>query len=85
MKSRIERPDMKSWFKARIDYHTRGMLATTQGRRPEGVYQIIGDVTSREIKVIMIDGSEYFWKGGEYSSRKTHGCYAPLMPKPVRA
>ena len=74
------RPDMREYFKARIDWHVRGMLARSASY-PSGVARVAGDVTDRLIVVTMRDGSVFTWTGGEYSARKVNGCYAPLMPK----
>ena len=79
------RPNMKPYFRARIDYHVNGVLARTSlPRPPAGVVRIKGDVTDREITVVMNDGTEFRYEGGRYASRKVNGCYAPLMPKPVK-
>jgi hypothetical protein len=78
-----KRPDMRPYFRARIDWHVNGMLARTRVDRPAGVDRVRGDVTDRDIVVVMRDGTEWRWTGGEYASRKVNGCYAPLMPRPV--
>lgn len=78
-----KRPDMRDYFRARIDYHVNGMMARSNARIPNNVKKINGTVTDREISVVMNDGTVWLWKGGEYASRKVNGCYAPLMPKPV--
>lgn len=78
------RPDMKDYFRGRIDYHVNGMMARTQARVPSGVRKVSGDVDSTLITVTMDDGTEFEWTGGQFSSRKVNGCYAPLMPKPVK-
>ena len=78
----MKRPDMRDYFKARIDYHVNGMFAG-QARRPNDVRKITGDVTSSRITVEMVDGTVYEWTGGRYASRKRNGCYAPLMPKAI--
>lgn len=80
MKAR--RPDMRDYFKARIDWHVRGMFARS-ARYPAGVVRVTGDVTDREILVKMHDGTVFAWSGGRYATRKINGCYAPLMPKPI--
>lgn len=80
-----KRPDMRDYFRARIDYHVNGMLARSTPRLPNGVVKVNGQVTDREITVTMKDGSTWLWKGGQYASRKVNGCYAPLMPKAVVA
>ncbi len=79
-----KRPDMREYFRARIDIHVNGMLARTTARKPHGVEQVRGDVTDREIVVVMRDGTEWRWQGGKYASRKVNLCYAPLMPTPVK-
>lgn len=76
------RPDMRAWFRARIDWHTHGMLARN-ATLPRGVEKVNGDVTSHDIMVIMQDGTTWLWQGGRYSTVKRNGCYAPLMPRPV--
>ena len=78
----MKRPDMREFFRSRIEWHTRGMMAGHLARRPSEVKRIEGDVDSREIVVHMMDGTVWKWEGGKYSSRKVNGCYAPLMPKP---
>ena len=82
MATKMKRPDMRSYFAGRIDYHTRGMFARTV-TRPADVVRVIGDVTDRELTVVMRDGTEWRWTGGRYAARKVNGCYAPLMPKPL--
>lgn len=77
-------PDMRDYFKARIDYHVNGMMARSIARLPQGVRNVKGDVDSREIIVVLTDGTEIKYEGGKYSSRKVNGCYAPLMPKKVK-
>lgn len=47
--------------------------------------QIKGDVTDRLITVTERDGTEWYWEGGHYAASKRNGCYAPLMPKPLKA
>lgn len=79
-----KRPDMRDWFRARIDWHVNGMFARNTVRLPQGVRNVIGDVTDSEITVIMNDDSRWQWTGGGYAARKINGCYAPLMPKPVK-
>lgn len=80
----MTRPDMRDYFKARIDWHVNGMMSRTQARLPHGVRKVTGDVDSATITVMMDDGTEYAWSGGRYSTRKVNGCYAPLMPKAVK-
>lgn len=78
-----KRPDMRAYFRGRIDYHVNGMFAR-QVSRPRDVKSIVGDVTDRVITVTMLDGTEWKWSGGRYASRKVNLCYAPLMPTPVK-
>ena len=80
----MKRPDMREYFRAEIDVHVNGMLARTSPRKPHGVDRVRGSVTDREITVVMRDGTEWKWTGGEYASRKINLCYAPLMPKPIK-
>ncbi len=80
-----KRPDMREYFRARIDRHVRGMMARTTARTPNGVQRVQGDVTDQVITVTMRDGSVWTWQGGRYAARKVHGCYAPLMPTPTPA
>lgn len=84
MTTKTKRPDMRGYFRARIDYHVNGMLART-AHLPSEVRQVRGDVTDREITVVMRDGTEHHFRGGRYASRKVNGCYAPLMPEAVAA
>lgn len=77
------RPDMRNYFRGRIDYHVNGMFAR-MASLPGGVAKVRGDVTDRDITVVMRDGTEWKWSGGQYAARKVNGCYAPLMPKPVK-
>lgn len=77
-----KRPDMRDYFRARIDYHVNGLMAWT-ARRPNTVERVEGDVTDHLITVHMRDGSIFEWTGGRYANHKVNGCYAPLMPKPV--
>lgn len=76
------RPDMRNYFRAKIDYHVNGM-ASMPARLPPGVRSIEGDVTSSRIVVTDTDGKRWEWSGGRYASRKVNGCYAPLMPRPL--
>lgn len=78
-----KRPDMRDYFRSRIDYRVNGMLARSNARIPSGVRKVNGDVDSSTIVVVMNDGTEWKWNGGGYSARKVNGCYAPLMPKPA--
>lgn len=78
------RPDMSSYFKARIDWHVNGMMSSGQARKPADVMYVIGDVTDSIITVETRNGDKFQWAGGKFSSRKVNGCYAPLMPKPVK-
>lgn len=77
-----KRPDMRDYFKARIEWHVRGLLARS-ARYPADVVRVAGDVTDQVIRVTMRDGSIFTWSGGRYAARKINGCYAPLMPKPI--
>jgi len=77
-----KRPDMREYFKARIYWHVRGVLARS-ARYPGGVVRVVGDVTDPVIRVTTRDGSVFTWSGGRYAARKVNGCYAPLMPKPI--
>lgn len=78
----VKRPDMREYFKARIEWHVRGLLARS-ARYPAGVVRVAGDVTDQVIRVTMRDGSIFAWSGGRYAARKINGCYAPLMPEPI--
>lgn len=73
---------MTAYFQGRIDFHVHGMLARSWGA-PLGV-RVHGDVTDRLITVTDRDGVEWYWEGGGYAQRKRNGCYAPLMPKPLK-
>ena len=77
------RPDMRDYFRARIDWHVHGLMATSVGRLPRDVAKVDGDVTSRVITVTTRSGETFTWEGGRYASRKVNGCYAPLMPRKV--
>lgn len=79
-----KRPDMREYFRARIDHHVNGMMARTTARLPATVRRVVGDVTDTVIVVVMLDGTQFRWAGGQYASRKVNGCYAPLMPTPLR-
>lgn len=77
----MPRPQMKDWFKYRIDWHLYGMAsAGTHPGLPRGVKRIAGDVVDPVITVTMEDNTTYDWHAGQYSRRKVNGCYAPLMP-----
>jgi hypothetical protein len=76
------RPDLRPYFRARIDYHVNGMLARTSAHLPHEVSRITGDVTDAVITATMLDGSVDTWSGGRYASRRVNLCYAPLMPRP---
>jgi hypothetical protein len=78
------RPALNDFFKAKIDQHVHGMMSTAQVRLPIGVARVHGNVTDPVITVTMRDGTEYQWSGGRYAARKQHGCYAPLLPKPIK-
>jgi hypothetical protein len=81
--TKTKRPDMRDYFRGRIDWHVNGMMAGSMARLPRGVRRCEGDVTAQTITVVMEDGSEFRWKGGQFASRKVNGTYAPLMPKPI--
>lgn len=78
-----KRPDMRDYFRARIDWHVNGLFSRT-AHLPSGVMRVSGDVTDDTIIVTMRDGSTWKWEGGRYSTRKINGCYAPLMPRITR-
>lgn len=78
------RPNLSEFFKAKIDQHVHGMMSTMQVRLPNTVKKVSGSVEDAVITVTMQDGTEYQWSGGRYAARKVNGCYAPLMPKPVK-
>lgn len=85
MTKRSNRPDMRAYFKWRIDVHVNGLMSGSgHNTLPHGV-RVSGDVTDRLITVTDRDGVRWQWKGGEYAARKVNGCYAPLMPKPIEA
>lgn len=78
-----KRPDLKAYFRGRIDWHVHGLMA---GRGPSLPLhlRVQGDVTDRSIVVTDTrTGESWEWQGGQYAARKVAGCYAPLMPKPV--
>lgn len=83
MTTKMKRPDMSAYFRARIDWHTHGLASGAWARTPADVMKVDGDVTSRTITVTMRDGTTYEWSGGRLAARKINGCYAPLMPKKV--
>ena len=80
----LPRPNLSEFFKAQIDHAVHGMLSTRTVRLPNTVLRVHGSVEDAVIEVIMTDGTVYKWSGGRYSTRKQHGCYAPLMPKPIK-
>lgn len=80
----MKRPNLNAYFRARIDWHVNGMMSRMSATAPQNVKSVKGDVTDREIVVTMLDGTTYKWEGGRYAARKVNGCYAPLMPKPVK-
>ncbi len=84
MSKPAQRPDMRAYFRAQIDRSVNGLMATTVPRLPVGVRSVVGSVRDREIIVSMADGSVWRWTGGRYASRKVNGCYAPLLPTPVK-
>ena len=77
------RPDMRDYFRSRIEWHVHGMAAGPLARLPRGVLSCAGDVTAREIIVTLDDGTQFRWEGGRYAARKAYGTYAPLMPRAV--
>lgn len=77
------RPDLTGYFKSRIDWHTHGLMARMPHSLPNGVL-LKGDVTDRLITATDRDGIEWYWEGGKYARRKIEGCYAPLMPRPLK-
>jgi hypothetical protein len=84
MPKQMPRPNLSEFFKAKIDQHVNGMLATSTVRLPNTVRRVSGSVEDAVIEVTMTDGTVYKWSGGQYSTRKVRGCYAPLMPKPIK-
>jgi hypothetical protein len=82
--TRTPRPDLSAHFRWEIDGHVHGMMGTVRrpARNPQ-IASIRGEVTDRRIVVTMTDGTVWTWEGGRYAARKVHGCYAPLMPKPI--
>ena len=58
-------PDMRDYFKARIDWHVNGMMSRSQARMPSGVKNVKGDVTDREIIVVMNDDTEFKFEGAQ--------------------
>lgn len=79
-----KRPDMRPYFRSRIDWHVNGLMSSRHVARPASVLHVDGDVTDATITVTMRDGTVWTWSGGGHASRKINGCYAPLMPKPVK-
>lgn len=80
----MKRPDMRPYFKAKIDQYVNGMMSRSVARIPPGVALVSGQVTDKVIVVTMSDGTEWRWTGGQYANRKVNLCYAPLMPKPFK-
>lgn len=79
----MKRPDMRAYFKARIDVHVNGLMSQrSQVRLPADVRKISGGVTDQNIVVTMLDGTQWYWRGGQYAARKVNLCYAPKMPTP---
>jgi hypothetical protein len=74
---------MGSYFRAKIDLATNGMMARSTARLPADVARVDGTVSDAVITVTMRDGTVWHWSGGRYATRKVDGCYAPLMPKPI--
>lgn len=83
MSTKTARPNMRTYFAARIDYHVNGAFLSSSARMPAGVRRVRGDVTDRRIEVEMTDGTVHAWSGGNYAARKVNGCYAPKMPIPT--
>lgn len=81
--TKAKRPDMRDYFRGRIDHHVNGMMARTSARLPVNVISITGDVTDSVITVFLRDGNAFKWTGGQYAARKVNGCYAPKMPTPI--
>lgn len=80
----MKRPNMRAYFKARIDSHVNGLMSQqARVQPPRDVKRISGSVTDSRIVVTMTDGTEWVWSGGRYAERKVNGCYAPLMPVPI--
>lgn len=79
----VKRPDMRAYFRSRIAWHAHGLLSGPQAPWPDGVRKVEGDVRDPQVVVTMDDGTVYRWSAGRLSSRKRHGCYAPLMPRPL--
>jgi hypothetical protein len=75
----MKTPDMRPYFRAKIDRHVNGMFAAP-ARLPYNVRGVHGDVTDALITVEMNDGRTFTYRGGRYAARKINGCYAPLMP-----
>lgn len=89
-KTTSKRPDLRNYFRSRIDTHVNGVMSASAylGSRsmiPADVQKIDGTITDPVITVTMRDGTQWQWQGGRYASRKANGCYAPLMPKPIDA
>jgi len=79
------RPNLQPYFAARISHYVYGMLSHSVARLPHDVSKVDGDVTDSTITAIMRDGSVWTWSGGRYAARKVSGCYAPLLPRPVKS
>jgi hypothetical protein len=78
----MKRPNLTAYFRGRIDWHVNGMMARTVPA-PFNL-RISGDVTDSIITATDKAGNVWKWEGGNYAARKVNGCYAPLMPKPIR-
>ena len=72
-------PNLRAWFRHRIDVHVNGMTATSRPPDTRG-FRIYGDVTSDVITVKFESGEMQTYRGGRYSRIKRKGYYAPLMP-----
>lgn len=80
----MPRPDLKPWFRSRIDWHTNGLMAGPAGELPRDVVKVDGDVTDALITATMRDGTVYRWSAGRSSRRKINLTYPPLMPQEIR-
>jgi hypothetical protein len=59
MPKQMPRPNLSEFFKAKIDQHVNGMLATSTVRLPNTVRRVSGSVEDAVIEVTMTDGSIY--------------------------
>ena len=78
-----KRPDLKNFWRSRIDNHVNGMLAGPLLPAPRDVVSIDGRITDPVITVTMRDGTVWLYSGGRYAAKKRNGCYAPLIPQPM--